>query len=224
MLLVVTGGRKFSERPGLPRGEGSVDRRYLLGAWSEPRTNGSPRPSQGAAWRFVDGIGSWIRDPKHLACLELWEAQTSVCAGLSRTREADGDRSTRADCDRAVADARSPVPTVATLSTASASSRPSWVDSIAGRSAGSKWPRSRSLAELVPMNYGDSARLLVSPAPGELGDYAGALLRRRCARRTCPGWAPDDERFLRGRHRRFRGNAGLATVTQQGPAVSDAAE
>jgi hypothetical protein len=53
MLLVVTGCRKFSERPGLPRGEGSVDRRYLLGAWSEPEEQHFATPSQGDAWRFV---------------------------------------------------------------------------------------------------------------------------------------------------------------------------
>jgi hypothetical protein len=89
MLLVVTGCRKFSERPGLPRGKGSVDRRYLLGAWSEPEEQQFATPSQGDAWRFVDEIGSWIRDPKRLvsACLELWEPQKSVRAGLqSNTR------------------------------------------------------------------------------------------------------------------------------------------
>jgi hypothetical protein len=82
MLLVVTGTQKFSERPGSPRGERSVDRRYLLGEWSEPEEQQFATPRQGDAWRFADGIGSRIRNPNAPACLELWEPQKSVRAGL----------------------------------------------------------------------------------------------------------------------------------------------
>jgi hypothetical protein len=70
-----------------------VDRRYLLGAWSEPEEQQFATPSQGDAWRFVDGIGPWIRVAE---LAQVFDADLSTRSELVEpVRSFPGDSSKR---------------------------------------------------------------------------------------------------------------------------------